>query len=351
VTLDNGRRTYIYRNTRAEVRRELSAAVKTHEEGLPIPPARETVGSFLTAWLEGQRSRVRPRTWARYETFLRVHTLPSLARVPLARLGPQHIERLLADRRQAGLGEPSLRDLRAVLHKAMEQAVRWNLVPRNVVRLVDRPRVPRREMTVLNPEEVRSLLVAAEGGPLEALIPLAVTTGMRRGEILGLRWRDVDLDRGVLRISGSLQRNAAGEMEITEPKTAHSRRQVELSSLAAEALRRHRAGQREHRLLLGSEWEEHDLVFPNQWGRPQDGSHMVAGQFYPLLQKADVPKVRFHDLRHTAATLMLGGSVHPKIVSEVLGHSTIGITLDLYSHVTPTMQRAAAQAMDDVLGS
>ena len=350
VALHSGQRRYVYGRTRQDVAVKLRAAVKSREEGLPLPPTRETVESFLTSWLEQQRSRVRPRTWMRYEQFVRIHVLPVLGKVLLNHLGPQHIERLYADRRAAGVGAVSVHHLHTVLHKAFEQATRWNLIQRNVVRLVDTPRMPRREMSVLAPPEVRTLLASAAGGPLEALLALAATTGMRRGELLATRWRDVELERGVLRVTGSLQRDTSGVLRITEPKTARSRRQVELSSLAVEALLRHRTQQTEHRLRLGEEWQDHDLVFPNPRGLPQDGSHMVAGQFLPLLTRAGLPRIRFHDLRHTAATLMLGRGVHPKIVSEVLGHSTIGITLDLYSHVTPTMQRAAAQAMDEVLG-
>jgi integrase len=205
-------------------------------------------------------------------------------------------------------------------------------------------------MLVLSPDQVRRLLVAAKGGPLEALIAVAVSTGLRRGELLALRWRDVDVDAGVLRVVGTLQRDYNRKLVISEPKTPRSRRQVELSGLAVDALRRHRAAQTEMRLLLGDEWEANDLVFPNPFGKPQDGSHLLLGQFVPLLERARLPRIRLHDLRHTAATLLLSRGMHPKIVSEMLGHTTVGITLDLYSHVTPTMQREAARAMDELLG-
>jgi integrase len=203
-------------------------------------------------------------------------------------------------------------------------------------------------MSALNPEQARALVEAARGGPLEAIMITALATGMRKGELLGLRWREVDLERGTLAITGTLQRTAAG-LVISETKTARSRRQVELSAVAVDALRRHRAAQTERRLLAGREWNDHGLVFPSTLGKPQDGSHLLYGQFHPLLKKAGLPLIRFHDLRHTAATLMLGRGIHPKIVSEMLGHATVAITLDLYSHVTPTMQRQAAQVLDDLL--
>ena len=174
----------------------------------------ECVGGFLTAWFDGQRSRVRDRTWMRRERLVRLHALPMLSRVPLVKLQPQHVEQLLAGRRAAGLGDHSVHQLRAVLHRAFEQAVRWNLVPRNAVHLVDAPRVTRKGMAVLVADEVRRLLNAAAGGPLDALLAVAVTTGLCRGELLGLRWRDVDLDRATARVTGSLQR---GERSRTVP--------------------------------------------------------------------------------------------------------------------------------------
>lgn len=193
-----------------------------------------------------------------------------------------------------------------------------------------------------------SLLDAAGGPPLEALIAVAVSTGMRKGELLALRWSDVDLERRVVSVRGTLQR-VEHELRIVQLKTRKPRRQVELSTFAVDALRRHRAAQAEQRLLVGPEWNELDLVFPNVYGRAQEGWHLVCSRFYGLLARAGVPRIRFHDLRHTAASLMLGRGVHPKIVSEMLGHSTIAITLDLYSYVTPTMQRQPADAMNELL--
>ena len=227
--------------------------------------------------------------------------------------------------------------------------MRWNLVARNVAGLVDPPRPGHQEMQALSPEQTRTLLEGARGGPLEAILTLAVTTDMRKGELLALHWSDVDLDRGALRVVGTLQRHPNGHLVVSPPKTPRSRRQIELTPLALDALRRHRARQAETRLLLGPGWNEGGFVFPSSEGRPQDGGHLLSGQFRPLLRSQGLPVIRFHDLRHTAATLLLGQGIHPKIVSEMLGHSTIAITLDLYSHVTPTMQRDAARAMNTLL--
>lgn len=349
VTVDSAPRRYLYGKSRAEVATKLAAAVKQRGDGLPLPGDRETVASFLTTWVHGQRRRLRAGTWRRYEQYVRVHTLPALGRVPLAKLGPQHLEKLYEERLSAGLSPTTVHHLHTTIHRALSQAMRWGLVARNVAELVDPPRDARHEMAVLSTDQVKQLLAAAAGGPVEALLTLAVTTGMRRGELLGLRWRDVDLDRGAVAVRGSLQKSFEGDLKIAAPKTPRSKRQIELSETALAALRRHRKKQTERRLLLGAEWTADDLVFPSAIGRPQEGRHLVYGQLNPLLVKAGLPRIRFHDLRHTAATLMLARGIHPKIVSEMLGHSTIGITLDLYSHVTPTMQRQAAAAMDELL--
>lgn len=179
---------------------------------------------------------------------------------------------------------------------------------------------------------------------------LALTTGMRKGELLGLRWRDVDLNGSSLRVQGSLQQVPGGSLEIVEPKTAASRRQIMLTRTGVDALRRHRVGQAQERLQSGDTWHDHDMVFASTTGGPINPSNLSYRSFAPLLEKAGVPRVRFHDLRHTCATLLLGEGVHPKVVSEMLGHTDVAVTLDLYSHVTPTLQQQAADALDGLLG-
>jgi integrase len=207
------------------------------------------------------------------------------------------------------------------------------------------------EMSVLAPEQVHVLLEAAKGDRLEALYVLALSTGMRQGELLALRWRDLDLDldNATLQVRGTVQRTMVG-LIIAEPKTTRSRRRVALSPTAVETLRTHRIWQVSERLALGSAWEDQDLVFPNTIGKPIEATNLLRSSFFPLLAKAHLPRIRFHDLRHTAATLLLSRGVHPKVVAEMLGHATISITLDTYSHVLPDMQREAARAMETVLG-
>jgi integrase len=243
----------------------------------------------------------------------------------------------------------TVRHLHAVLHGALDDAARWGLVARNVADLVAPPRAARKGMITLSPDQARALLDTTRGDRLEALYVLALTTGMRQGELLALRWRDVDLDRHTLHVTGSLLTTPDG-WKISDPKTDSSRRRITLTATAVDALRRHRSAQNEERLRLGGAWEDNDLVFANEVGRPIEVRNLMRRSFLPLLKQSGLPRIRFHDLRHTAATLLLGQGQHPKVVAEMLGHSRISTTLDLYSHVTPTMQREAADAMDAMLG-
>ena len=343
-------RKIVYGRTRQEVARKLTDLLKARKDGLPIPNENKKIDAFLADWLETMKPTVRPRTWQRYEEYVRLHVTPTLGRIRVAKLEPHHLQRLYAQRMESGLSAQTVVHLHRMLHKAFAQGLRWGLVARNVTELVDPPRVTRKEMRALSPEEATRLLEAAAGDPLEALYVIAITTGLRERELLGLRWREVDLETHRLHIVASLQ-NLPGEgLTIVEPKTPRSRRLVVIGELGVDALRRHRADQAEHRLRRGEAWEDNDLVFPNSFGRPINASNLLSRCFYPLLKRAGLLRVRFHDLRHTAATLLLDEGVHPKIVSEMLGHSTISITLDLYSHVTPSMQEQAAQALDSLFG-
>ena len=348
ISLDHGGRKALYGKTRQEVARKLAVAIKAREDGLPPVSERQTVRQYMGHWLESTRPSLRPKTWLRYEQLLRLHVVPEIGKVRLVRLSPQHLQRLYAGRLDAGLSPGSVVQLHAVLRRALGQAARWGLVARNVASLVTPPRRSRKEMATLSPEQARTLLEAAAGDRLEALYVLAINTGMRQGELLALRWTEVDLNAGALHVRATLQRTREGFV-FTEPKTTSSRRQVALTRAAVEALRRHRARQLEERLHVGAAWEDDDLVFANEVGQPLDATAVLRRSFYPLLERSNLPRIRFHDLRHTAATLLLGQGVHPKIVSEMLGHSQIAITLDLYSHVTPTMQRQAVEALETAL--
>lgn len=348
LSVGRGKRQHFLSPDRDVVARKLRAALKSRDDGLPTITKRQTVEQYLKSWLEAARPSIRERTWVRYEQYVRLHAIPTLGKLSLEKLTPQHLQRLYADRLDAGLSPTTVHHLHAAVHKALSQAVRLNLVQRNVADLVDAPRIAKHEMTTLAPDDARHFLDVAAGDRLETLYVLALTTGLREGELLGLKWRDVRFEEKAVEIRGSLQRVKAG-LVVMEPKTKQSRRRVGLTEAALAALRRHRVRQGEERLRLGSAWEGDDLVFTDEAGAPIDATKFLRNSFAPLLKAAELPKMRFHDLRHTAATLLLGRGIHPKIVSEMLGHSQVGITLDLYSHVTPTMQREATAAMDAII--
>ncbi len=348
LSLDRGQRKIYYGKTRQEVARKLATGTKARQDGLPLVGERQSVRQYLEAWLESVQPSLRPRTLRRYEEYVRLHAIPELGRLPLSRLTPHHLQRLYAGRLDAGLSQTTVAHRHAVLHRARGQATRWGLTARNVADLVTPPRIVRHDMQALSPEQARAFLAAAREERLEALYAVALTTGMRQGELLALRWRDVDLEGGRLQVVATLQRTRDG-FTFAEPKTGHSRRQVGLTEAAIVSLREHRSKQAAEQLWLGAAWEDKDLVFANEVGRPIEATNLLRRSFSPLLERAGLPRIRFHDLRHTAATLMLGRGVQPKIVSEMLGHSQIAVTLDLYSHVTPTMQKAATEAMNDLL--
>ena len=350
-----GRRRQTWRTVRGSKRDAeavLTQLLAQKDSGIDLPPGRVTIAVYLGRWLESYaRPNTRPRTYESYELLIRKHTLPLLGRLPLAKLAPSHLQQLYADRLRAGLSPMTVRHLHAVLHKAFGDAVTWGLAGRNVVDAVSPPRAPRREIQTLSSEQARAFLDAASGDRLEALYVVALTTGMRQGELLGLPWSAVDLERGTVQVRGSLQRTRDNRPAIVEPKTPSSRRQVMLTRTATAALRRHRTRQLEERLRLGPAWNESDLVFTSEIGTPLSATNLVRRSFRRLLERAGLPRIRFHDLRHTAATLLLGEGQHPKLVADMLGHSRISTTLDLYSHTTPAMHREAAEVLDALLGS
>jgi integrase len=282
---------------------------------------------------------------------VRLHLVPEIGRVSLEKLSVEHVADLIthkqADRR---LSPTSVRYVLLVLRNALNKAVRWGLVGRNVAGLVDPPRVSHKDVRVLSPDETKKLLDAARGEAIEGLVTLAVSTGLRLGEALGLQWADVDLDRRQLRINKSLQRISGQGQVLMETKTRRSRRSLVLPVKTAEALRAHRLQQDQSRGAAGSAWRKRDFVFTSSTGQPLDQRNVLR-MFRRILRKAKLPRMRFHDLRHSCASLLLAQHISPRVVMETLGHSRISVTMDTYTHVMPTLMQDAADAMDRSLGS
>lgn len=263
-----------------------------------------------------------------------------------------HVRGLYRERLESGLAPRMVQLVHVVLHKALKQAVMDGLIPRNVTDAVRAPRPERKEIEPLSPEQTRVLLATASeaGERFEALYVLAVSTGMRQGELLALKWEDIDFGTGTLQVKRTLSTATGGGFRFGAPKTTKSRRSIKLPGMALSTLKRHRKAQLEWRMKLAGLFVDHGMVFTSQTGTPVMRQDLITRSFKPLLKRAGLPDIRFHDLRHTCATLLLAKGVHAKLVQELLGHSTISITLDTYSHVLPGMGDAAAGAMDEALG-
>ncbi len=343
------------RGTRRDAERELARLLHEIHTGAYVEPSRMKLSDYLDRWLEDYaRPNVSGKTFERYEEIVRLHLKPALGHHELSKLQPIHLARYyaqaLASGRVKGKGGLSARSVlhhHRVLHAALQQAVKWLLLPRNPAEAVDPPRPEHREMRALDEAATAELLRAASSSRLYLPVLLAVTTGLRRGEILGLRWQDIVFENSTLAVRQSLEQTRAG-LAFKQPKTSKGRRVVALPTITLEALNRERARQAEVKLALGGAYQDHDLVCARDDGLPWPPD-TFSSAFVGLVRRAGISVVRFHDLRHTHATQLLRQGVHPKIVSERLGHATVGITLDVYSHVLPGMQAEAASKTDAAL--
>ena len=347
-TATGPKRKTIYGKTRAEVAEKLTKAMADRDIGLVFNEDNLKVGEYLKRWLsDSVKDTVKQTTYESYERIARVHLMPTLGRIKLKNLSPTHVRGLYREKLDSGLSATSVQRIHALLHKALKQAVNDGLIPRNVTEAVAAPRQIRKEIQALTPEQARAFLQAAKIDRLEALYLLAIHTGLRQGELLGLKWDDVDLDQGTLQVR-RIRSAAKGAPTFTTPKNNKSR-SVRLTPQAVQTLRDHRKRQIEERLKYAGLWQETGLVFTSTVGTPLNRHNVFRRSFKPLLRRAGLPDISFHALRHSFATLMLSSREHPKVVQEMLGHSRINTTLDFYSHVLPDMQREAVDRLDVML--
>jgi integrase len=342
----DGKRRYVSAKRKGDAERALRQAMTDADRGFVFDAGTLTVEDYLNRWLKDSvKDTVRRSTFAQYKSVVNRHIIPALGRLRLKSLTPAHARSLYREKLGSGLSPRTVQYVHLTLHKALKQAVMDGLIPRNVADAVKAPQAHRKEVNPMTPAEVAALLSAASGDRLEALYVTAVHTGLRRSELLGLKWADIDLDTRTLSVQRSLDKDGT----FNPPKRKNSRRTVKLTAQATEALKGHRARQIEERLRLGSLWEDRGLVFPNQAGKPMNADNLYHRDFKPLLEKAGLSGFTFHSLRHTCATLLLSKNVNSKIVSEMLGHATIAQTMDTYSHVMPGMQDVAVSAMESAL--
>lgn len=343
------RRPTIYGKTRKEVAEKLNEALAGRNKGFSFDASKITIGQHMDHWLSDTvRDTVRQRTYERYEQIARVHIKPALGRVKLKALTPAHVRSLYRAKLDEELSPRTVQYIHVTLQKALSQAVTDGVIPRNAASAVKAPRPVKKEIQPLSPAQARAFLSMAREDRFAAFYVVAVHCGLRQGELLGLKWEDLDLEAGSLQVRRTLSETRTGH-RFELPKNGKGRR-VKLTAGAVTALKHHRKLQLEERIRLAEGWEDHGLIFPNQVGRTMNSKNLSARSFKKILKRAGLPEtVRVHDLRHTCATVLLARGVHPKFVQELLGHKNISITLDTYSHVLPGMGDTAAGEMDEAM--
>ncbi len=358
VTGRRQQRWFTVKGTKKDAERRLSDLIHQVDSGSFIRPSKTTVAEFLEQWLSDYcRPNVARKTYYGYSDIIQRRLIPGLGLIPLTELRPETIQRLYAKRLESGrvdgkggLNPRSVQRYHQCFHRALKTAVEWGLLSRNPTDAVKPPKARSVEMHILDEDGIRVVMRAASGTPYFCLFYLALCTGMRRSEMLALRWSDVDLALGSVSVTRSLHYLSDGSFDIRAPKTAKGRRTIVLPSSAVLVLKNHKERQEAVFATAGRRMEQTGLVFC----RPDDGSPLlpdtVTKNWIRLVQREGLAGVRLHDLRHTHASLMLKQGVHPKVVQERLGHASIGITLDVYSHVAPGLQAAAAARFDEQLG-
>lgn len=351
-------RKTVHCETKTEAKRMALDLANAVAQGRYVEPAKLTVAEFLHQWLENYaKPNVRPTTYAMYEMLIRVHVIPALGSIPMAKLRPLDVQKFYAEKlnspradgQPGTLSPKTVKHIHEVLRVAFHSAVQWQLIEKSPIDAVEAPRVPDRPPLVWTQEQCMEFLNVASEHRLFAAFFLLLTTGMRRGEVLGLMWQDVNFDHQYISVQRALVPTPDG-LRLQELKTKSSRRLVSLPDITVRVLQQHWQNQIKERDLFQEMYEDHGLVFCTEMGKPLDPRNFKR-TFDGLIKKAGVPQIRIHDMRHTHATLLLAAGIHPKVVAERLGHAEVTTTLKVYSHVLPSLQREAANAIERTLTS
>jgi integrase len=348
-----GRRVYSsksIRGTRKEAEKFLQARMHEKETGRLCLPTAQTLNEHLDHWLERiVKFSVRKVTKEGYEAKLDAYVRKGIGVRRLVDIKPLHIQNLYGEMLERGLSPKTVRHLHNILSPAFQNAVKWNVLQRNPCEVIQLPKNTKKEMACFSPEEATRFLEYAKADRYYATFALAIETGMRPEEYLGLKWGDIDFGALRLSVRRAVVFTKGGGFEFTETKTPQSRRNIPISKEVASILKDHRRNQLERKLRLGEVFIDLDLVFPSEIGTPTQTGNLNRRHFKKILKNAGLKEIRLYDLRHTMATLLLLRGINPKVVSERLGHSSISLTLDTYSHVLPSMQLDATSQLEEVL--
>lgn len=351
VSMPDGRRKDFYCQTRSEAAKKLQKALQARDEGTLVVGKQPSLAQYVEDWLEHSvRPTTRPRTYLSYAERLRVHVLPTLGTTKLDALSPQQIQKLYASKLAAGLAPGTINGVNVVLHRALQQALKWGLVSRNVCTLVDVPQPKPAPARPLDADELARFREVIEGDRYEYLWQVLVSTGLRFGEAAALRTEDIDLDGRKLHVRHTITREGNKGYAWSEPKTRRSRRTIPLPALAVQALRNQQTLNKELRLAAGRHWTDLDVVFPSGVGTPIREPHLLV-HFHKLLDQAGLERRRIHDLRATYATNLYALGVHPRAAQELMGHADIGVTMNVYTGAVPAVLRDAADSLDGLLAS
>jgi integrase len=343
-----GKRISFTAPTQQECQEWVRTTLQQFDNGLSLAALSQTIDEFMSTWLAGTRLTLRESTYEQYAGAVSRHIIPYVGKLTLREFRPIHVQKLYEKLAEKEVGVYAIRKVHSVLHAAFAHAVRLGIVPNNPVTPVRQPKKPERELTILDQFQANQFLVTASNHRWLALFHLAITTGMRQMELLGLKWTDVDWVRKSLKVERQLLRKPDRDNLYITTKTRSGRRSIALGSQSLQILRAHYNQQQLEMRAAGNQWVDHGLVFTTSIGTPIHYRNLVR-EFKMLLNKAGLPDVRFHDLRHTAASLMLNQGVPPIVASKRLGHARVSITLDIYGHLMPDMQEDAAQIMDDLI--
>jgi len=349
----NGKRKYFNKTihgTKKDAQKYLTAKTREKDLGVFVEPASIQFGKFLDRWLEETaKFKLRARTFDNYESLLNCHVRKILGAKRLSDIQSYEVQKLYNDMKKASYSPKTIRHVHNVLSLAFKQAIKWKMLIQNPCDLCELPQMEKTEMMYFTPQETARFLDAAKDDKYYSVFLVAIETGMRPEEYLGLQWKDVDFDNSSLSVRRALVVKKGGGFIFTEPKTKKSRRSIPISNTVKKALKEHRRKQLAEKFKLGAAYENFDLVFASEIGTPLLHGNLLRRHFKPIRDKAELPKIRMYDLRHTTATLLLSAGENPKVVSERLGHASIVLTLDTYSHVLPTMQRTATDKMEKLM--